>query len=71
MKSIVKDDPSFYRDESNKAVINSNTNDYHRRLSHKNATKKKEAEIQSLKQEVQELKNLVQQLISLQQTNSK
>ena len=71
MKSIVKDDTSFYRDELNKAVINSNTSEYHRRLSIKNANKKKEAELQDLKTEVKELRDLVRQLISLQQTNSK
>ena len=70
-KAIVRDDTSFYRDESNRAVINSNTGDYHRRLSIKNANKKKEAELQDLKTEVKELRDLVKQLISLQQTNSK
>lgn len=71
VKSIVSDDTSYYRDESTRAVINSNTGDYHRRLSIKNAAKKKEAELRDLKAEVQELKDLVKQLIATQtKTNS-
>lgn len=62
--AIVKEDPSLVRDISNSAIINRNSSDYFRRLSVKNATKKKDEELEELKSEVNELKDLVRQLLS-------
>ena len=69
-RAIVKEDPSLVRDGSNNAVINSNANDYFRRLAVKRASDAKQKELEDLKSEVSELKALIKQLLSSKQTNT-
>jgi cell wall assembly regulator SMI1 len=63
-RATVIDNPMFERDMSTKAVINRNHTEYSKRLAYKNASQKKEEELQTLKSEVQALKELVNSIIA-------
>lgn len=64
MKARVVDHPNLLRDMSTNAVINTNGNEYKRRLERIKATKRKDEEIESLKNQVSELRELVNKLTS-------
>ena len=64
VRAKVMDRPSLQRDMSTNAVINTNSNEYQRRLAVKESINKKNQEIANLKTEVAELKSLVQQLLA-------
>jgi long-subunit acyl-CoA synthetase (AMP-forming) len=57
------DNPSLEKDMSTNGVINNNRSDYIKRVAVKSTFKKKDAELQSLRDEVEQLKKLVTQLI--------
>ena len=64
MKARVVDHPNLLRDMSTNAVINTNGNEYRRRLERIRATKRKDEEIELLKKQVNDLTELVNKLTS-------
>lgn len=69
-RAVVQDNPALERDLSSQAIINRNRTEYVRRLAVKEATAKKNAEFESLRDEVQELKELVKSLLSSQNNST-
>ena len=59
----VRELPSFVRDPSTRAIINTDRDAYEAHMLRKRNMKKKDAEITELKAEVSELKSLVQTLV--------
>ena len=64
MKARVVDHPNLLRAMSTNAVINTNGNEYKRRLERIRATKRKDEEIELLKKQVNDLTELVNKLTS-------
>jgi long-subunit acyl-CoA synthetase (AMP-forming) len=63
VRAKVVDNPSLEKDMSTNGVINNNRSDYIKRVAVKSTFKKKDSELQSLRDEVEQLKKLVSQLI--------
>lgn len=62
LKARVVDHPNLLRDMSTNAVINTNGNEYRKRIERIRATKKKDKEIELLKKKVDDLTELVNKL---------
>jgi hypothetical protein len=63
VRAKVVDNPTLEKDMSTNGVINNNRSDYIKRVAVKSTFKKKDSELQSLRDEVEQLKKLVSQLI--------
>jgi hypothetical protein len=63
MRLKVANEPNLYRDTTSKAIINADTNLYHKYMERRRNQQAKSDEIAQLKEEVGELKLLLQSLL--------